>query len=266
MTMRVRRRAWLKTVAATGVVGLLIASGGPAGSQVLLDSPPMLGADGSWANRILGGMNKPSVPAQGVWGEVIMSNARWVVLQNAQGQQFPIDYNMIRQFVVRWPTRIDVAAPDALLEVTGVDIGSNRIQTDHIDVYEGTARSLVTPTMLRMLGANRVITPFDLDQASLYGGVFPFNPAEANIPARIHAVGHVIGLDPLRVAVDGNNSLAVLPSNDGLDMTQVTLGSPTFVKKGDLVYYIPEAAGAKTLAVSRFILYKKMFYRTYVNN
>jgi hypothetical protein len=265
MAIPSRRQAWLKALVATSVAGAFLVAGGPAESQVPVDSPPMYGADGAWANRILGGMNKPSVPVQGVWGEVIMSNARWVVLQNANGQQFPIDFSLIRQFVVRWPTRLDIAAPDAFLEVTGVDIGSNRVQTNHIDVYEGTARTLVSPTMLRMLGANRVITPLDLEQSQLYGAVFPFTPAEAGIPPRIHAVGNVIGLDPLRVGVDGNNWLAVLPSEEGLDMTQVTLGSPTFVKKGDLVYYIPEAANEKSLAVSRFILYKKVFYRSYVN-
>ncbi len=263
MTNRVRR-AWLAILALISIAGLHLATSGPAVAQ-LSDSPPMYGADGSWAARILGGMNKPSVPQQGVWGEVIMANARWVVIQNAEGQQFPVDYSMIRQFVVRWPTRIDITAPDALLEVTGVDAGSNQVRTEHIDVYEGTARSLVSPTMLRMLGANRVITPFDLEQAQLYGAVFPFSPAEAGIPPRIHAVGNVIGLDPLRVGVDGNNWLAILASPNGLDMTQVTLGTPTFVKKGDLVYYIPESANLKTLAISRFILYKKVFFRAYVN-
>ena len=265
MANRVRHRAWAASLAVCLAVGFLLVTTGPAGSQQVIDSPPMYGADGSWAARALGGMNKPSVAPQGVWGEVIMANGRWIVIQNAAGQQFPIDFNAIRQFVVRWPTRLDVMAPNALLEVTGVDAGSNRVRTNHIDVYEGSARNLVTPTMLRMLGANRVITPLDVDQAQTYGAMFPFSPAEAGIPPRIHAVGHVVGVDPVRIGVDVTNWIDIFPDADGLDMTQVTLGTPTHVKKGDLVYYIPEGAGVKSLAISRLILYKTMFYRNYAN-
>ena len=268
MANRVRRSAWTASLIGLMVVIALGLSARTARTQTqvpdFFEPGDLIGADGSFANRLFGGMNKPRVEPKGDWAEVIMANARWVVVQNATGQQYPISYDAIRQFVVRWPTQLNLVGPGALLEVTGVDIGSNQIQTNHIDVYEGTARSMVSPTMLRLFGANRVLTPFDLEQTQLYGGVIPFTGAEAGIPPRIHTVGSIIGLDPLRVGVQGNNWVAVLPSNDGLDMTQVTVGAPAYVKRGDLAYIIPESAGSKSLTVGRLILYKKMPFRAFV--
>ncbi len=264
MTNRVRRSAGTATlIGLVATIGLGL-SARTARTQQVFDPTDLIGADGSFANRLFGGMNKPRIEPKGDWAEIIMANARWIVVQNAQGQQFPIAYDAIRQFVVRWPTRLDIVAPGAYLEVTGVDVGSNQIRTNHIDVYEGNARSMVSPTMLRLFGNNRVLTPFDLEQTQIYGGVIPFTGAEAGIPPRIHTVGTIMGLDPLRVGVQGNNWVAVLPSEEGLDMTQVTVGSPTHVKRGDLAYIIPEAAGPKSLSVGRFILYKKMPYRAFV--
>lgn len=264
MATRLRRREW------SAIVVVSLVAAGPFlaardGRTQAIDAPPMYGADGAFGARLLSGMNKPTVEPRGDWAEVIMANSRWLVVQNAAGQQFPISYDSIRQFVVRWPTRLDLVSPGSLLEVTGVDVGSNQMRANHIDVYEGNARTLVTPTMLRLFGANRVLNPLDVEQAQLYGAIFPFSPAETAMPPRIHVVGAILGLDPLRVGVEGNNWVAVLPSPDGLDMTQVTLGSPTHVKKGDPVYYIPENASTKTLSVSRLILYKKVFFRSFAD-
>jgi hypothetical protein len=185
------------------------------------------------------------------------------VLQNEHGQQFPVSYETMRQFVVRWPTRLEIIEADAFLEITGQDIGSNQVRTNHIDVYEGSARALVSPIMLRMFGANRVITPLDIEQMQLYGAIFPFSPYESMIPPRVHVVGNILGLEPLRVGVAGNNWVIVDPAIEGIEMTQVTNGTPDAVEKGDLVYFVPENVGQKSLGVSRFILYKKVPFRVW---
>jgi hypothetical protein len=88
-------------------------------------------------------------------------------------------------------------------------------------------------------------------------------PFEYAIPPRLHVVGNILAVDPLRVGIDGNNWAVILPADDGLNMTQVTVGTPTYVKKGDLVYYIPDSAGPKSLVASRVILYKKIPLREY---
>jgi hypothetical protein len=263
MADRVRRRAWIATLLA-GVAATATAS--TARGQVLapVDSPPFAFGEGAYAASLLGGMNKPSMPREGEWAEVIFANGRWVVLQNAAGQQFPLNYAEVRQFVIRWPTRLDFVDPTAYLEATGVDVGSNQLRTNHIDVYEGSARGMVSPVVLRLTGANRVLTPFDVDQQQTYGTIFPFMPFEMGIPPRIHVVGNILGADPLRVGIDGNNWATILPAADGLSMTQVTAGMPSQVKKGDLAYFIPDAAGAKSLTVARLILYKKVPLRNYI--
>src|SRR3954451_1041348 len=49
----------------------------------------------------------PPPPPRGAWGEVIMANERWIVVQNHEGQQFPIAAESINQFLVRWPTNFE---------------------------------------------------------------------------------------------------------------------------------------------------------------
>src|SRR4051794_36633203 len=45
----------------------------------------------------------PDLPPQGAWGEVINATSRWIVIQNHQGQQFPIAVDDIQEFLIRWP-------------------------------------------------------------------------------------------------------------------------------------------------------------------
>ncbi len=267
MANRVRLRAWMATpMAAAALAAVLATARGQNPAQQPVDTVPFFGGEGTWANQFFYGTNKPTVSRQGDWAEVIMANGRWVVIQNAQGQQFPVAFDAIRQFVVRWPTRIDLVAPDALVEATGVDTGTNTLQTDHLDVYEGASRSLVSPAMFNLFGSNRVLNPLDANQGPMYGTYFPFAPMEAGIPARIHVVGNILGLDPLRLGAGGNNWVNVLPSAEGLNVTQVTTGTPAYAKKGDLVYFIPDSAGPKSLTVSRFILYKKIPLRAFAGD
>ena len=93
-----------------------------------------------------------------------------------------------------------------------MDIGSNTLLADHIDVYEGPAQSLVTPTLRSLLGNsnrpvttidpgyNRSINAFDVgEQYSMYGWAFPVAPGNQGIRERLYAVGTVAGLNPLRL-------------------------------------------------------------------
>jgi hypothetical protein len=272
MANRVRRRALVATLAASVVVLAATATTRsqqvmqpPATGQLWGDSIPLWGGEGTFANQFFSGMNRPSLPRQGDWAQVIMANGRWLVIQNARGQQFPVAFEAIRQYVVRWPTRLDLAAPGALVEATGVDLGTNSLSTDHVDVYEGAAQALVSPAMYNLTGANRVLTPIDANQAPVYGMYMPFAPMEGFLQ-RIHIVGSILGLDPLRLAAPGNNWVSVLPSSDGFTVTQVTTGQPSYAKKGDLVYFIPDSAGPKSLTISRLILYKKMPFRVYTGD
>ena len=213
----------------------------------------------------------PPVPPQGAWGEVIMANARWLVVQNMQGQQFPIAMDAINQFLIRWPTNVNNLTNLSLIEAIGQDLGSNQLQTDHVDVFEGSDQTLVAPTYRSLIGGNRVVTaidptfsrlmnPWDIAaQNTLYGWAYPVNPGQGGIPAQLHVVGNVLALNPLVLGIPGNNRAAVLPSPAGpLAMSQVTRGSSSFAQKGDLVFLVPRNVLPKSLVVAQLVLYKKM--------
>jgi len=237
-----------------------------------------LAATPSWAQYTpyslpnMGQTGLPQLPPQGAWGEVIMANAKWLVIQNQQGQQFPIAMQGVTQFLIRWPTNANALTPNSIIEAIGADAGSNMLSTDHVDVYEGAAQTLVTPTLRSLLdngnrpvttidpGYNRSINAFDIgEQNSMYGWAYPVMPGDIGIPARLYAVGSVAGLNPLRLNVPGNNVVTILPPDGGtISFTQVTRGSSSFAQKGDLAFMMPTEVTPKSLILSQLVLYKKI--------
>lgn len=194
----------------------------------------------------------------GGWAEVLYVTPKWLVLQNAKGQQFPVSFESIGLFVVRWPSSPADLNGESWIEATGIDVGSNRMRADHIDIYEGAARALVSPAYQQVLGDNRTLSPFDLMMLDPINSRMPLLPGEDQLPSRLHVVGPFLGLGPLRISVFGNQMVYVLPGPAGISMTQITLGSPSFPKKGDLVFLVPVNAGPKTLTLSQLVLYKRI--------
>ncbi len=222
----------------------------------------------------VGAPSPPNLPPTGAWGEVIMANAKWIVIQNHQRQQFPIkiDSAHIRQFLVRWPTSPNALTNQSLVEAIGYDIGSNTLQTDHVDVFEGSDQMLVTPTYKSLLPNNQIVTTIDptfnrimnawdiSGQAYLHGWAYPVSPGQLGIPARLHVVGNAIGVNPLRLGIVGNNVATVVPSdpNGTLTMHQVTLGTASFAQKGDLAFLTPVDVNSDSLVLAQLVLYKKV--------
>jgi hypothetical protein len=218
----------------------------------------------------------PPTPPQGAWGEVIMANTKWLVVQNHQGQQFPIATDSVGQFLIRWPYDVNQLDQESVIEAIGPDFGSNTMRTDHIDVFEGSDRNLVTPTYTSLLPNNRLVTTidpgfnrfmngFDIgSQNLLYGWAYPVAPGEEGIPARLHVVGNAIGNSPIRVNVLGNNFATILPTEAGnLSVTQVTRGNPSFAQKGDLAYLMPTEMTPRSVVLSQLVLYKKIPLRQF---
>lgn len=226
-----------------------------------------------------GPVDLPPPPPLGAWGEVIFANPRWMVVQNHQGQQFPIAMDAVGQFLIRWPTTLDALTNQSVIEAIGQDFGSNTLRTDHIDVFEGSDRSLVNPTFASLLPNNRLATTIDPSfnrfmngfdigaQNLLYGWAYPINPNQMvnGIPQRLHVVGNVFAVAPvLRVAVTGNNFATVLPLESGATtITQMTRGDTAFAEKGDLVYLMPTDMTPRTVVLSQVVLYKKMPLRAF---
>jgi hypothetical protein len=214
----------------------------------------------------------PQLPPQGAWGEIINATSRWLVIQNHSGQQYPIAIDDIGEFLVRWPSSLGQLGAQSVIEVVGNDLGSNVVETTHIDVFEGADRSLVTPTYNSMLpNNNALVTTVDptfnrlmnawdyAGQNMLYGWAYPVGAGVYGIPTRIHVVGTVLQRNPLRVSLPGNNMAAIVAGqNVRLTITQVTRGSITYARKGDYAFLKPQAINPKGLVVSQLVLYKSV--------
>ena len=217
------------------------------------------------------GPNLPPAPPQGAWGEVIMANSKWIVVQNHRGQQFPIAIDSVRQFLIRWPLGLKDLSTRSVVEAIGQDLGSNILETDHVNVFEGADQSLVAPTYASLLPGNRPVTAidpgynrfmngFDIGaQNLLYGWAYPVPVGGNGIPTQTHVVGQAVNNSPLQVNFNLTNTATIQPSTPaGLTVTQVTRGDPDFAEKGDLVYLMPTSMGPRSVALSQLILYKKI--------
>jgi hypothetical protein len=219
----------------------------------------------------------PDLPPQGAWGEVINATSRWIVIQNHQGQQFPIAIDDIQEFLIRWPYSANDLTQESVIEVAGQDVGSNVVRVNHIDVFEGPNRMLVSPGYNQILPNNMVVTTLDpgfnrfmnawdyAGQNLLYGWAYPVPPNITGIPNRLHVVGNVIGKAlgqqslQVRVGLPGNNFATVVPDDSGrLTVTEITRGDARYVKKGDYAFLMPQQITAKGLVLSQLVLYKQI--------
>lgn len=213
----------------------------------------------------------PPPPPQGAWGEVIMADAKWLVVQNHLGQQFPIAADSISQFLIRWPTRLDALTLRSWVEVTGNDVGSNILRTDHVDVFEGADVNLVSPTYNYLVPGqqnapavdpiiDRFMLGFDMLAMNVfYGWAYPMPAATLGLPVQLHVVGNVVGNNPVRIGLPGNGMITVVPNDpSGLSVTQMTRGNASFAEKGDLVFLMATDMTRRSVVLSQLVLYKKV--------
>src|SRR4051794_23372526 len=91
---------------------------------------------GPESNPVGGGVFISPLASDGAYGIVIFANARWMVVQNQDGQQYPIAADPNTEFLVRWPASVgDLLAPGTLAEGVGEDLGGRAMQTDHLDLF-----------------------------------------------------------------------------------------------------------------------------------
>ncbi len=242
-----------------------------------VDHPRAVAQQGDIFSRMVGRPNAmPELPPEGAWGEVINATDRWLVVQNHAGQQFPIALADINQFLIRWPYSLDSLGAQSLVETYGRDMGSNTIESAHIDVYEGEDRGLVAPTYSRVLPQNAnlpTVNPVTTSiynsimnswgypgQLTLYGWAYPVAPnGAAQVPIRVHVVGAPIDRNPLRVALPGNNGAGIVPGrNVQFSVTQVTRGSMRLVRKGDFAFMTPIGIKPSGIVLSQLLIYKNI--------
>ena len=119
---------------------------------------------------------------------------RWLVVQNHAGQQFPIAMEDIQEFLIRWPISMDNLNGQTLVEAVGQDAGSNVVRVNHIDLFNGSNRTLVAPTYNSILPNNMVVTTLDpgfsrymnawdyAGQNMLYGWAYPSSGEHERYP------------------------------------------------------------------------------------
>jgi len=202
----------------------------------------------------------PQLSPQGEWGEVIHATSRWVVIQHQSGQQYPIAVDDLGEFLVRWPSSVDALGIQSVVEGFGQDLGSNVVETPHIDVFEGGDQALAVPTYYNsLLPTNAMIlNAWDyFGQGSLYGMAFPTSPSMLGGPVTLHIVGTVVNRVPLQLSIPGNNIATVVPpTGRQLIVTRVTRGATSTIKKGDYAFFVPSEITPRGLILSQFILYK----------
>jgi hypothetical protein len=203
------------------------------------------------------------VPVAEGWAQVLSVTNKWLVIQNERGQQFPVALDSINVFFIRWPTDPSRIGPDSLVEAAGLDNGSMQVVTDHVDVYEGAARSLVSPVFVSINNAGQPNRMLDLALGTqVYGSLFPniAYPLPGPLPSgapRMYVVGPLASAVPLRIAAGNGTAVTVLPGPDGLTMSQITQGSFSYLRPGDMVHYVATDRLPKSLALTRLVAYKR---------
>jgi hypothetical protein len=207
----------------------------------------------------------PSILQPG-WGEVVTVTPKWLVLRDSAGRQLPVSLTQdhVGLFVIRWPILDPTTiSPRAVVEAIGIDPNlNNQIQTGVADVFEPDAQNLLGggwPFYYKIEGGNRLATPYTGDRDNAYNGYDYIARAAAtapNTPDVAHIVAPIVGINPLRLSMGANNLYAITPLGASLSVFRVTGGSADLVAPGDTVYYVPVAAGPKTLDLLQLVVYK----------
>ena len=236
------------------LLAIAFVPGSRAGAQVVYQDP----------GQLMSGMQAPRFAPSGDWAEIVTITPKWLVIQNEKGQQFPVALDSVGEFVIRWPIDPARITPNAMVETTGLDLGTNQVRTDHIDVFEREGRMLVQPVYQQIIGFGRTPTTFDIQNQNTYGVRIPLLPGEDQLPNRLHVAGPIVGLDPVRISMGGNNAMTVLPAATGLSFNEVTPGVVALLRPGDLVYVIPTDMTPKTLIVGQMVAYKAVTKQQFV--
>jgi hypothetical protein len=204
-------------------------------------------------------------PSQGDWAEVMTVTPTWLVLQNQRGQQFPVSRALVDLFLIRWPTSPDRLAANSWVEATGFSGGANRILTDHVDVFQGTSRSLVPGARLDSFNEKgQFLIPLLMDTyETAFGDNFQFTVPTTQLSTFLHIVGQVVNRNPLAVGTTDNAQVTVLGPQGSPPMTLVTFGSESFaafVQPGDVVWYDTTNVGPRGLSLAQLMVYKTVPY------
>ena len=157
------------------------------------------------------GLNGPG------WAEVLSVTPKWVVLQAADGRQYPVSASALGRFIVRWPILPTMVSATAVVEAEGQSPSVNTVLTNYVEVYEGAARSFVsqtyiTPTdagILRQYDATytckRTSLSHDKDRSRIDRSTSPRRPRLRSSSRRQHQRHGALGDDRLQEGLSGRH-------------------------------------------------------------
>lgn len=212
-----------------------------------------------------GGMDLPVFGLDGPgWAEVLSVTPKWIVLQTADGRQYPVSADAMGRFIVRWPILPTMVSSTALVEIEGSSPSVNLILANNVEVYEGAARNFVqpsflTPTDAGILRQYDATYTFGFDSMNQFWSMYPSQPAVAmqNVPLMTYIVAPVVNIVPLMLGTPSNQVLRVAPANgQSYNLTRIVVGSMDQLRQGDLVYAVPQAATPKSMGLSVLIVFK----------
>lgn len=226
-----------------------------------------MAVSGAFAGRAAAqnGNDLPSFGLEGPgWAEVLSVTPKWIVLQTADGRQYPVSADSLGRFIVRWPILPSMVSSTALVEIEGSSPTVNLILTENVEVYEGAARNFVTPSFLTptdggILRQYDATYTFGFDSMNQFWSMYPSQPAVAmqNVPLMTYMVAPVANIVPLMLGTPSNQILRVAPANgQSYNLTRIVVGSVDQLRQGDLVYAVPQAATPKSMGLSVLIVYK----------
>jgi len=223
---------------------------------------PLFSAGSAFAQQ---GQDFPAFGLEGAgWAEVLSVTPKWVVLQTADGRQYPVSSEAMGRFIVRWPILPTMVSATALVEVEGASPSVNMILTNNVEVYEGAARNFVqpsflTPTDAGILRQYDATYTFGFDSMNQFWSLYPSQPAVGmtNVPLMTYMVAPVVNIVPLMLGTPSNQMLRVAPANgQSYNLTRIVIGSMDQLRPGDLVYAVPQAATPRSMGLSVMIVYK----------
>ncbi|MFM1802928.1 MAG: hypothetical protein RJA81_2280 [Planctomycetota bacterium] len=212
--------------------------------------------------------NMPNFSLDGPgWAEVLSVTPNWIVLQSADGRQYPVTTASLGRFLIRWPILPSMISPTALVEVEGISPSVNVVLTNKVEVYEGMARSLVSPTYITPTNAG-ILRQYDatytfgFDSMNQFWSLYPSQPAVAmnNVQLMTYLVAPVVNTIPLMLGTPANQAIRVAPANgQNVQMTRIVTGTVDQLAAGDLVYAVPQFANPKGMGLNVLIVYKSEF-------
>ena len=209
---------------------------------------------GPWTNLTAGGiLPLPPPPPQGDFYQVIFANAKWMVVQNraraSSSRSRPT--SSASSWSAGRPISRDLS-PQVLVEAIGPEMGSMTIQTNHIDLFVGSDMALVKPGYVSVLPINRPATAIDptyqrymnafdiAAQNTVYTWVYPTSPCQRNPgpDARRGQCGQRDSRSAWVCPAITSSPCSRRPRGS-CTVTQVTMGSLSFAKKGDAAFLTP---------------------------